>query len=357
MKNINEFLLNLKYAFRFNKPLLTARLTSALIKSSVFKKPPLRYVDFSIDFACNLKCKHCFATVLRDPRRKKMSTDDYHKVAKDCMKLGTVNFSFQGGEPIMMKNLPDIIRSCQPNKNLISVTTNGTLINEKKILELKSCGVDILTVSLDSSIAKEHDEFRRETGAFDKAINAIKLAKQHGINVTIGTVVTNQTLYSKGLTGLIDLAKDLQLLLYLILPVPAGEWINETDMLLSEKDLEYLYSLTSSSKFIRTDFQANLGEYGCGAVKEILYLTPYGDVFACPFMHISLGNIFEESIFAIRERALKIPYFKKYEQRCLVSSHKEFINKHLSKTFNKEQLPISFGEAFGYEIRNAKDNK
>ena len=115
MKNINEFLLNLKYAFRFNKPLLTARLASALIKSSVFKKPPLRYVDFSIDFACNLKCKHCFATVLRDPRRKKMSTDDYHKVAKDCMKLGTVNFSFQGGEPIMMKNLPDIIRSCQPS--------------------------------------------------------------------------------------------------------------------------------------------------------------------------------------------------------------------------------------------------
>ena len=59
-----------------------------------------------------------------------------------------------------------------------------------------------------------------------------------------------------------------------------------------QDDLDYIDRLTEQSPYIRTDFQANLVSYGCGAAKEILYLTPYGDVLVCPFMHISFGNIF-----------------------------------------------------------------
>lgn len=317
--NLKTFWLNFRYAFRPNKPLLILRLTIAVIKGIFFKKPPLRYVDFSIGFACNLRCQHCFATTLEDNTRRTMKIEDYKRVAEECMRLGTVNFSFQGGEPLLYKELPEIISVCKPHMNLISVTTNGILLEKEKLLWLKTMGVDILTVSLDSGIAEEHDRFRGLEGAFNKTIKGIKLALKKGFNVTIGTVITHQSLYSEGLKRLLELVKEMRLITYLILPVRAGRWADEKDIFMTDEDMEYILKLTKSSSYIRTDFQANLGGYGCGAVKEILYLTPYGDVLACPFLHSPLGNIFEESIIEIRAKALRDAVFSKYYDKCIAS--------------------------------------
>lgn len=342
----NEFLLNLKYAFRPRKPLLLARLTRAVLRSYLFKRPALRYVDFAIDFACNLRCQHCFATSLQAPGSRQMVIDDYARVAKECMELGAVNFSFQGGEPLLFKHLGDIIAACRPHLNVISVTTNGTLLTEERVANLKQMGVDILTISLDSANAAEHDRFRGVPGTFEKTMAGIRQALKEKLRVTLGTVVTHQTLRSEGITGLVRLAKELRVLLYFIWPVRAGHWLNMPEILLTPEDLEYIDELTRSSPYLRTDLQANLGFYGCGAVKEILYLTPYGDVLPCPFMHISFGNIFEESVQTIRERALRNPHFASYWPKCLVSTDAEFIDNYLSKTFTAEQLPIAWNKVF-----------
>lgn len=349
----NEFFLNLKYAFRPRKPRLLGRLAWAVIRSYLFRRSTLRYVDFAIDFACNLRCEHCFATSLQAPGRRHMAIDDYARVAKECMELGAVNFSFQGGEPLLFKHLVDIIAACRPHLNVISVSTNGTLLNEGRVANLKQMGVDILTVSLDSAIAEEHDRFRGVVGTFEKTMAGIRLALKENLRVTLGTVVTHQTLRSAGITGLIRLARELRVLLYLIWPVPAGLWLNNQEVLLTPADLDYISELTRSSPYLRTDLQANMGFYGCGAVKEILYLTPYGDVLPCPFMHISLGNVFEESVRTIRDRALKNPYFATYQPKCLASTDVEFIDQYLSKTFTARQLPIPWNEVFLEESKGS----
>jgi MoaA/NifB/PqqE/SkfB family radical SAM enzyme len=275
-----------------------------------------------------------------------MTVDDYARVARECIKLGTLNFSFQGGEPLLFKSLEPIISACQPERNVISVTTNGTLLNQERVLALKRQGVDILTISLDSAIAEEHDRFRGTPGTFKETMAGIELALKEGLRVTLGAVVTHQTLKSEGVTGLVDLAQKLRVLLYFIWPVPAGRWASKQEMLLTPEDLDYIDEMARNSPYLRTDFHANLGPYGCGAVKEILYLTPYGDVLACPFMHISLGNVFEESVTAIRNRALQNPYFAAYHQKCLVSTDPEFMEKYLSKTFDAKQLPIPWQDVF-----------
>jgi MoaA/NifB/PqqE/SkfB family radical SAM enzyme len=346
MLKLKDIQINFKYAFRYRKPLTVMRLAKAFFDTNIFNRKRLRYVDFAIDYSCNLKCKHCFATALKDNARKRMELEDYRRVAEECMRLGAVNFSFQGGEPLLYDKLPDIINACSPELNIISVTTNGTLLTKEKIKSLRRSGVDILTVSLDSSKREEHDLFRGMTGAFDKTMTGIKLALECGIRITIGTVVTHQTLKTEGLKGLIDFALKHRILLYFILPVPAGSWNENTDILLDNEDLLYLNGLTESSPYLRTDFQANLGGYGCGAAKEILYLTPYGDVLTCPFIHISPGNIFDESVSAIRNRALQEPLFSTYHDKCLASTDKEFIKKHLSRTFNSKNLPIPWSEVF-----------
>ena len=342
----NEFFINMKYAFRPHKPKLVGRLIKTVVQSYLLGRVPLRYVDCALDFACNLKCRHCFAESLKDPARKKLSVEDYRNIALQCMKLGAVNFSFQGGEPLLLDNLAEIIGAFEPSRNVISVTTNGTLLNKKKIIELKKIGVDILTISLDSSIAQEHDAFRGAEGSFKKTMDGLYLALKNGLRVTLGCVVTHQTLRSKGVQGLVDLAQQLNVLLYLILPVPAGRWEGQRQILLTRDDLLYIDELLQKFCYLRTDFQANLGGHGCGAVKEILYITPYADVLACPFVHISLGNCLEEPIALIRERALTNPYFATYHDKCLASTDEEFIEKFLSKTFQAKRLPLAWNEAF-----------
>jgi len=339
-----EFALNFKYAFRPHKPGLIVRLIKTVIRSQVFKNPPLRYVDFAVDFDCNMKCKHCFATVLRNDNRRRMTPDDYSRVAEECVKLGTVNFSFQGGEPLLLKNLPDIITACKPEKNVISVTTNGTLLTYDNISKMKKIGVDIFT---NSSIPEEHDNFRGMKGAFDKTLQGMKIAIKKGINITLGAVVTHQNLKSEGINGLIRMAKQYHIILNIILPVSAGRWLNNREVSLTSEDLKYIEELTLSSPYIRTDFQANLGKYGCGAGKEILYITPYGDVLVCPFIHISFGNIFEDPISVIRSRVLQNPYFSVYHQKCLASTDVEFIEKYLNKTLKADKLPLDYKNVFG----------
>lgn len=345
-RKISELLLNVRYAFRSGKPVLLLRLVFAVIRTSILRQKRLRYVDFAIDYACNLKCKHCFAATLNRPKSRKMNIQDYSRIASECMAEGAVNFSFQGGEPLLNNNLGKIISACSPKKNLISVTTNGTLLTWDKINALKKYGVDILTVSLDSAIPEEHDNFRGKVGTFEKALKGIDLALKAGLNVTIGTVVTHQTLRTAGIRGLITLAKELKVVLYLILPVLAGNWTSHKEMLLSDEDLEYINQLTYETPYVRTDLQANLGGYGCGAAKEILYLTPYGDVLVCPFLHVTPGNIFRNSIRDIRKKAMGNMYFSKYHPLCLVSSDKEFVNRYLSKTFNENGLPIQWDNVF-----------
>lgn len=348
-QTVTRLALNTRYAFRFRKPLLTLRLCSAVAKTILLKRPPLRYVDFAIGFTCNLSCEHCFATSLRQPGRRKMTTADYRRVAGECMRLGTVNFSFQGGEPLLDERLEQIIRSCRPDRNVISVSTNGTLLDPVRVAHLRRIGVDILTVSLDSADPAEHDRFRGRRGTHAKTMEGIRTALNHGLRVTLGTVVTHQNLLSPGITNLLRHARRNGLLLYLIFPVPAGRWSGQYDMLLTSEDLAYIERLTRESPWIRTDLQANLGPKGCGAVKEILYITPYGDVLPCPFMHISAGNALETPLAHIRRRALESPYFQGYHPSCLVSTYRPFIDRHLSRTFHVSHLPLSWWEAFDGE--------
>lgn len=341
MNPLAQFSMNFKYAFRPRKPRLVARLADAVVRAKLPGPPRLRYVDFATHFACNLRCEHCFAATLHQPGRRSMTPDDYARVADQAMALGAVNFSFQGGEPLIDKRLPQIITACKPDRNVISVTTNGTMLDDRRVRMLRAIGVDIVTVSLDSGDPTEHDRFRRKDGVHYLATEGIDRVLAAGMNVTIGTVVTHQNLHTDGMRDLCDYAKRKRVLMYFILPVPAGKWQNESRMMLTDDDLATIDNLTTSSPFLRTDFQANLRAHGCGAAKEILYLTPYGDVLTCPFLHIGFGNIFDDNLATIRDRALANPYFARYHDKCLVSTDREFIDKYLSQTWNAEQLPLS----------------
>lgn len=354
-QTIDKYLINFKYAFRPWKPLLVLRLVKTYLGVLLFGTRPLRYVDFAIDYKCNLECEHCFKTVLEkndeDDSNRRMTIEDYARVAEEATRLGAVNFSFQGGEVFIYKDWEKVIKAVKPYKNVISISTNGTMLTEANLDKVKKAGVDILTISLDSSIPEEHDKFRRVEGTHKKVLKGIDRALKMGLNVTIGTVVSSDNLHSEGVKGLIRMAEEKGVILNLILAVPAGNWQKKGGILITEEDMEYINNLVATHAYVRTDFEANFRHRGCGALKEILYLTPYGEVLSCPFMHISFGNIHDESVEAIRSRGLENKYFADFYDKCLVAEDEEFIDRYLSKTFGHDDLPLPESEVFTDEDR------
>ena len=61
-----------------------------------------------------------------------------------------------------------------------------------------------------------------------------------------------------------------------------------------------------------------------------MYITPLGDVLVCPYVHIKIGNVYEQSLKEIRDYGFSIKHFNEYSSLCLAGEKTEFIQKYMS---------------------------
>jgi MoaA/NifB/PqqE/SkfB family radical SAM enzyme len=342
----SRYILSIKYGLKLNKPLLLYKIITNYIGIFLFKKQPLRTIDFAPTYRCNMSCEHCFAAVLKNNAKPLLSVKDYARIAREADKLGAVHIAFQGGEPLVQKNIFEIIEAIKPSRFIVSLTTNGYLITEDIILRLKQLQVDMLTISIDSGIPEEHNMFRHNQNAFQKALDAVDCALKHGISVCINTMVTHQNLRGDGFKKIINFCEQKNLKLTVMFPAMAGKWQKAYELMLTPEDHAYLNIIMKKYVFIRRDLDANYHRWGCGAVKEMLYITAYGDVLPCSYIHATLGNIRDENLSDIRTRGLRVKEFSDFYPNCPPMEDMEFINNRLKVTVNKEKLPVSFDEMF-----------
>ncbi len=332
-----RFFYNFKYAFTLRKPLLLARLARNFVLAKVFSKKVLRYVDVCVSTQCNLSCAHCFATSFTSSSPL-LSLDEWEDIAGQCNQLGCVSFGITGGEPLLYENLVPLVKRLRPERNLITINSNGTLLTDSMARALRKAGVDIFQFSMDSFNPEEHDSFRKKSGTHSSLLKAIDVALSNGLKVTLVCTVSHQTMRSEGVMGVVDFAKKRGILLIFSRATAAGEWLGRRDILLTKEDQAFMYGLARRLPHVRTDMDTNFGAYGCSAASEKLYVTPTGEVIPCPFMHLSFGNTREDSITTIRDRMLSVPRLNCYSPTCHTGEDKDFIEKVLSKTFKERKL-------------------
>ena len=349
-RKIAKYALSFKYGFRISKPLMMARIAYNYLYYLVKKKPRPRFVDLAVTYRCNLNCIHCSATRLKQERPEHMSIEDIRRIGKQLRRAGVAQIQLTGGEPLLRKDLEEVIRALGPGAFFISVSTNSTLVTKERLASLKKAGLDNLCVSIDDWNAQEHDRWRGLPGIHEKALQAVTDAKAAGLRAMIFTVATHANVRSDAFLKLLEFAGEKKVLVIVGWAVPTGNWNANRDILLTGDDLEYLETLHEKYLYVRTDFETNYFHFGCGAVKEKLYITTYGDVIPCAFVHIKLGNIFEESLESIRERAMRVDWFREYNSLCLAANDPDFREKHMSRVFAADQEPIPFDDA-GFDMK------
>lgn len=330
------------------RPYVYEKLIKYLEKGNDPENPYVARIDWAIGYECNLNCKHCFAKAfVGRSENKRMTIDEVKSVADQADDLGVFMINLIGGEPLIWSDLDEIIKVLDPQRFRISITTNGWKLTKSVASHLKEMGVDRFCISVDSAFSDEHDTFRGVKNSHARAIAAVRNSLEAGIVTQIATVITHQNLHSEGIQQLLDLTNELGVYMDMPVAAPCGGWLGKLDMLINEEDAKYIRDLRQKYPLLRRDIFPTPGlKGGCFAVKQTLYIIPTGDVLPCLLIHSSLGNIFKEPLRDIRNKGLRLNPFREHSDKCLAGEDRVFIAQYITRTFGKNQLPLSYEEGY-----------
>jgi MoaA/NifB/PqqE/SkfB family radical SAM enzyme len=172
---------------------ITSRVSNLFI-------PQLLTVSFETTLSCNCNCKHCDLGGIKKEENQ-IGPKDYAKIVRELKPL-VVQIS--GGEPLLRKDIFEIVKSTKQFGNLpyTILVTNGVLLTEEIYLKLKEAGLNQLSVSLDFP-DKRHDEFRRHPGLFSHLENVIPKLAKHGFD----DIILNSAITRENFREIIPLAK------------------------------------------------------------------------------------------------------------------------------------------------------
>ncbi|RJR42391.1 MAG: radical SAM protein [Desulfobacteraceae bacterium] len=306
-------------------------------------------VDICYDYICNMNCSHCCNMRFAEKERK-LTVADLRDFSEQADALGLAQVNISGGEPLLFRDLDEIVRAIDPSRFHISISTNGLFLDERKAIHLINIGVDKVKISLDSLNETVYLQTRRQDGAYEKAKESLHIAKSAGLQVSVQTVISHQTARTKATEQLAEFCQMNGFNFDIMIAKAIGRWEGKEEVLIDHEDAAHLVELRNRYSLVQRDVFPSYGESsgGCVAVLKTLHLTKYGDILPCGFIHISIGNIFQEPLKDIINRGFSIKYFHKRHPICLSGEDRNFIRRYMSKFYGKP-LPIHWTEAFSDE--------
>ncbi|PIT88148.1 MAG: radical SAM protein [Candidatus Magasanikbacteria bacterium CG10_big_fil_rev_8_21_14_0_10_36_32] len=312
-------------------------------------------IQFQYNYTCNFACEHCSVKRFQGKNdARQMTIPDVKELFRQADELGLARVTITGGEPLVFKDLDELVAAIDPKKFYINCDTNGWLLNEKMAKHLKEIGVDRVQLSLDSFNAEEHDEFRHVKGAYDRAMKAVDIAKDAGLDIFMQTVVWKQRLHSDEFIKFLEYFNNKGVGVFVSYAKPVGSWEGKYDGLVDKEDMAYMRELEKKYKVFTHLTPAYGLNMGCIAVKGMFSVTQYGDVLPCPYIHTSIGNIFNESLEDIIKRGLDIKYFGEHVNTCLIAEDRDFIDKYVAGRIYGKPLPVPCSEVFTEEDKTQK---
>lgn len=304
-------------------------------------------LQFQYDYTCNFRCQHCSVKRFQGKKEGRCFTpEDVKELSRQADEMGLAHFVITGGEPLVFPDFDEVVAAMDPQKFYITSDTNGWFLDNARAKHLKSIGVDKIQLSLDSLDVAEHDEFRRKSGSHEKCLRAIDAAQKAGLAIIVQTVVPKPRVRSQEFLDFVEYLNGRGVGVFITYAKPVGAWEGKFDMLIDQDDMAYVRELEKKHN-VFTHLTPSYGmDLGCIAVKRMVSITKYGDVMPCPYIHVSLGNFFEEPLKDIIARGMSIKYFGEHVDTCLVAEDIEFIKKYIAGRTYGKPLPVPYGEVF-----------
>lgn len=253
-------------------------------------------VCWQITTTCNLNCKYCLSDSGSNGTYG-LDTKDAIEIINQLGNIGINRLDFTGGEPLIRKDLKELINCAKQNNINTIVTTNTTLLNEKNIDTLKTA--DLVQISIDGPESVHNEQ--RQSQVFAQTIENIKKLKKEGCKIRLNSFIYNSN--KQYVDYLINLSKELGVFSHLfIIFTPQGRGKEHLEEIIPEEEVEKI-----KEKIIacRKEEKRNIRLYDYNEyIHSCVLLTPMGDVISQGFYEkdsVKVGNILKtplEELFA-----------------------------------------------------------
>jgi len=306
------------------------------------------FCDIGITENCIFKCKMCRLWESRvDP--KELSVDDWKVFIDSLAECGfsKVKLHFAGGEPLVKKGIIDVLAHAHGRGFTTVMVTNGFLIDEPMAARIASCGLDVVSISLDTLDSDTHDYLRGVKGAHVQAMRAIKNLKKEGVkSVSILAIIMGPNI--QHLVDLVEWANNnndlssiyLQAISQPIATDKDNQWHGREplrylwphdkiqldsviDRLIGYKKQGYKISNSIEQLEVFKEYFKQPNKLGVGKVCNqgdyVMYIRPTGDVLLCGSRE-AVGNIktsFIRDIWHSKEAITRREQMRNCKESCL----------------------------------------
>ena len=292
-------------------------------------------VFLEVTRSCNLRCKHCLNSS-GEAIPNQLSTEEFRNLIKELAKEGVQDIRFTGGEPLLHKEIYDLIKLASDNGVYTSIGTNGTLITEGVAKKLKNSGLKKAVVSIDGT-EKMHD-FVRGEGNFKKAIKGLQNLIDQEINVRVNSVIMRSNM-----NAVISLAKELHkkgIHVFIRRFLEAGRGTELENNMLSKEDYKYVKEQLEEElkgKYIighyLNDEKTNkpriglpFNMEGCKAGQRAIAIMADGDIQLCGFLY-SQGVTPVDNVRNIKDWRILWNDLQKNDRLCSLRCNLDKYNK------------------------------
>lgn len=328
-------------------PPLNSKAYSRFVKEHLLvKSAGPSHAQIGITNACPQNCEYCYSKARTG---KVMETETIKRTIRDLKSMGVFWIGLTGGEPLLNKNIAEIVETIGDDCSSKLFTTGCTL-TKQCALDLKNAGLVSVSVSLDHWKEAEHDKVRRYKGAFRTALDAIEIFKKTGgLHVGVSAVLSKEMLRESLVDEYLQFLQGLGI---------HEAWLSETKPSVgAHQKKQLVITEEERAMLIRTQDRYNkegrmtvnyLGHFedaqhfGCSAGHKMIYVDSCGEVSPCVFIPMSFGNVKEKSVTEIfREMRQRFPT----ENSC-------FINKNFERLQSAQGSGLPIGKEESIRIMN-----
>ncbi|MCW1296543.1 MAG: radical SAM protein [Candidatus Parvarchaeota archaeon] len=268
----------------------------------------IKSVVYSCTRACNLNCKHCYQDAGKKSKNE-LDTKRAINLIVEISELGGKQLLFSGGEPLLRKDIYNLIYEAKARGLEVELLSNGTLINDRVAQILSSLNVDGVQISIDGE--KEfHDWLRGKS--FDKAINAIKNLHDYHIQTEIAMVAMSKN-YNQ-IENIADVAQSFGARFRVLRFLPLGRGAKNSYLSIDDKIYREIAERIKSKYNVTF---AGIDTERCSAGIESIAIDPEGNVLPCELLiDYKMGNVREKSLKDILDDNRLKDFVREKSRKC-----------------------------------------